>query len=230
MPTSTTRPRDRRPLVALVNPNTNRRTTTMMADLARAELAAVGADVVEVTAAHGPAMIVEPDALVAAEAAVLDVVREVVARDRPDAVVVAAIGDPGRAALAAELDVPVVGIGQASVLAAAAGGRRFGMVTTTDRLAGALGDLVAAHGCSAGFTGVELTRDGPLELAADPEEQYRQLLDAVRAAERRGAEAVIVAGGPLSETARRLRETVAVTIVEPVPAACGLLRGLDAVL
>ena len=223
MSTPTTRPRDRRPLVALVNPNTNRRTTTMMADLARAELAA-GADVVEVTAARGPAMIVEPEALVAAEGAVLEAVRDVVRRERPDAVVVAAIGDPGRAALEAELDVPVVGIGQASVLAAAAGGRRFGMVTTTDRLAGALVDLVAAHGCSAGFTGVELTRDGPLELAADAEEQYRQLLEAVRACERRGAEAVIVAGGPLSETARRLRETVEVTIVEPVPAACALVR------
>lgn len=230
MSTPTTRPRDRRPLVALVNPNTNRRTTTMMADLARAELAA-GADVVEVTAARGPAMIVEPEALVAAEGAVLDAARDVVRRERPDAVVVAAIGDPGRAALEAELDVPVVGIGQASVLAAAAGGRRFGMVTTTDRLAGALVDLVAAHGCSAGFTGVELTRDGPLELAADAEEQYRQLLEAVRACERRGAEAVIVAGGPLSETARRLRETVEVTIVEPVPAACALVRArVDGVL
>lgn len=223
MSTPTTRPRDRRPLVALVNPNTNRRTTTMMADLARAELAA-GADVVEVTAARGPAMIVEPEALVAAEGAVLEATRDVVRRERPDAVVVAAIGDPGRAALEAELDVPVVGIGQASVLAAATGGRRFGMVTTTDRLADALVDLVAAHGCSAGFTGVELTRDGPLELAADAEEQYRQLLEAVRACERRGAEAVIVAGGPLSETARRLRETVEVTIVEPVPAACALVR------
>lgn len=230
MSTPTTRPRDRRPLVALVNPNTNRRTTTMMADLARAELAA-GADVVEVTAARGPAMIVEPEALVAAEGAVLDAARDVVRRERPDAVVVAAIGDPGRAALEAELDVPVVGIGQASVLAAAAGGRRFGMVTTTDRLAGALVDLVAAHGCSAGFTGVELTRDGPLELAADAEEQYRQLLEAVRACERRGAEAVIVAGGPLSETARRLRETVEVTIIEPVPAACALVRArVDGVL
>lgn len=230
MSTPTTRPRDRRPLVALVNPNTNRRTTTMMADLARAELAA-GADVVEVTAARGPAMIVEPEALVAADGAVLDAARDVVRRERPDAVVVAAIGDPGRAALEAELDVPVVGIGQASVLAAAAGGRRFGMVTTTDRLAGALVDLVAAHGCSAGFTGVELTRDGPLELAADAEEQYRQLLEAVRACERRGAEAVIVAGGPLSETARRLRETVEVTIVEPVPAACALVRArVDGVL
>ena len=102
--------------------------------------------------------------------------------------------------------------------------RGFGMMTTTDRLAGALVDLVAAHGCSAGFTGVELTRDGPLDLAADAEEQYRQLLEAVRACERRGAEAVIVAGGPLSETARRLRETVDVTIVEPVPAACALVR------
>lgn len=216
---ASTRPRT----VLLVNPNTNRRTTALMTGLAQAELPSA-VRVAGVTAERGPAMIVDPAALARAEGAVLDVARKAVEAHRPDAVIVAAIGDPGRAALQCALDVPVIGIGQASIRAAAAGGRRFGMATTTHELADSLAELVGAYGCRERFTGVSLSRRGPLELASDPEAQYLELLEAVRASRARGAEAVIIAGGPLSDTARRLRDAVDLPIVEPVPAACALLR------
>ncbi|WP_254910501.1 aspartate/glutamate racemase family protein [Gulosibacter sp. 10] len=209
---ASTRPRT----VLLVNPNMNRRTTALMTGLAQVELPSA-VRVAGVTAERGPAMIVDPAALARAEGAVLDVARKAVEAHRPDAVIVAAIGDPGRAALQRALDVPVIGIGQASIRAAAAGGRRFGMATTTH-------ELVGAYGCRERFTGVSLSRRGPLELASDPEAQYLELLEAVRASRARGAEAVIIAGGPLSDTARRLRDAVDLPIVEPVPAACALLR------
>ncbi len=74
------------------------------------------------------------------------------------------------------------------------------------------------------FTGVKLTVSDPQSLAADPERQYRELSDAVqRCAEEDGAEAVIIAGGPLSATARRLAEASSVDIVQPVPSACHVM-------
>jgi allantoin racemase len=69
------------------------------------------------------------------------------------AVVVGAIGDPGRDLLARSLDVPVVGIGQASILAAAAGGRRGGGAAPTPNRLATLPAQGGAHGKSAPLTG-----------------------------------------------------------------------------
>jgi len=46
------------------------------------------------------------------------------------------------------------------------------------------------------------------------------------ASEMDGADAVIIAGGPLSATARRLAESTSVAIIQPVPSACRLLLTL----
>lgn len=221
-------------IVLLVNPNTNRNTTAMMVDLATETLVSHGLHVVGVTAAAGPSMIVDPVNLAESEAHVREAVHGYVSG--PDggsvaAVIVAAIGDPGRAQLDEELAIPVIGIGQGSIHAAGHTKdgrlRSFGMATSTPLLVDALGKLVAAHGYSEHFTGVQLTPSEPLALAADPERQFHELAEAVRAAiEGDRAEAVIIAGGPLSATARRLAEATAVDIIQPIPSACQLLLAL----
>ncbi|MEV7606833.1 aspartate/glutamate racemase family protein [Paenarthrobacter sp. NPDC089322] len=217
--------------VLLVNPNTNRNTTDTMVHLAKENLVPHGFEVIGLTAAAGPAMIVDPQSLAESGTHVRDAVLGYLSG--PDGgkvtgVLVAAIGDPGRAGLARELDIPVIGIGQGSVRAAAHAPdgslRRFGMATSTPLLVDALGKLVAAHGVSEHFTGVRLTESEPLVLAGDPERQFQELAHAVHAAmDQDGAEAVIIAGGPLSATARRLAGTTAVEIIQPVPSACRLL-------
>ncbi|MER7011928.1 aspartate/glutamate racemase family protein [Saccharopolyspora sp. NPDC000359] len=219
------------PTVVVVNPNTNRGTTAMMAELAHQHLAPAGLVVEGITVARGPSMIVDPSALADAAGHVVGAVRDHLAGpsgDRVGAVVVGAVGDPGRAELAAVLDVPVVGIGQASVLAAGARGRRFGMVTSTPLLVDSLTELVRAHGSLGNFTGVHLTSTDPLTLAASPEQQRRELAEAARACAVGGAEAVIVAGGPLSRAARQLAELDLVEIVEPLPSASRMVLDLVA--
>ena len=208
----------------------------MMAELARNYLTSAGLAVEGLTVGHGPSMIVDPTTLEESAQHVADAVRRRLAGPRTEpvvAVIIAAIGDPGREQLAAELDVPVVGIGQASILMAANGGRRFGMATSTPLLVDSLTCLVEEHGRSERFTGVRLTASDPVVLAASAEQQYLELATAVRACvEQDGAETVIIAGGPLSQTARRLAALDLVQIVEPVPSASKLvidaLGGSDA--
>ncbi|MEU6263857.1 aspartate/glutamate racemase family protein [Saccharopolyspora shandongensis] len=211
--------------VLLVNPNTNRATTEMMRALAARSLHASGLAVDGITAAAGPSMIVDPVALKESESHVRDaVLRALDAAEegghRYLAVIVAAIGDPGRSQLDEELDLPVVGIGQAAILAAGQAGRRFGMATSTPLLVDSLAARVAEHRMSQGFTGVRLTESEPLVLAADPEQQFAELAAAVdQCTEADGADAVIIAGGPLSETARRIADSRTCEIVEPIPSA-----------
>lgn len=216
-----------RPRVLLVNPNSNAHTTALMTGIAAGILDKEGIDVVGLTAAEGPPMIIDPKSLAASAVHVHNAVRTYL--EGPDgasvaAVIVAAIGDPGRADLDRQLDIPVVGIGAASILAACGSGRRFGMATSTPLLADSLAALVAEHGCTEWFTGVRLTPSDPLALAGDPEQQYLELADAVRESNRTdGAEAVVIAGGPLSDTARRLAVTSPAAIIQPVPSACTLV-------
>ncbi|MFI8962357.1 aspartate/glutamate racemase family protein [Streptomyces sp. NPDC053493] len=117
--------------------------------------------------------------------------------------------------------LPVVGIGEAALLEAADGGRRFGIATTTPRL----GEEIAAHverlGLAARYTGARFTLGAPEQLAARPEAQLAALMAAARACVRRdGAEAVVIGGGPLAQAAEALRSRLAVPVIAPVPAAC----------
>lgn len=215
--------------VLLVNPNSNRSTTATMASFARERLAPRAIEVVEATAAAGPPMITNEAELQKSGEHVTSAVTRALAEwaDPPIAVIVAAIGDPGRDALERTLDVPVFGLGQASVLAGSADGRGFGMATTTPDLAESLTALAHRHADPELFTGVRVTRTAPLVLARDPEKQFEELVSAVSACVGDGAQRVIIAGGPLSDTARRIQQMGMAEIVEPIPAACQLVIGLS---
>lgn len=208
--------------ILLVNPNTNMATTEMMRAYAQ-EIVGDWAVVVGLTAQRGPRMIIDEAGLIASVAEVVRVVSEYLETNQVDGVIVGAIGDPGRSQLVAQLKLPVVGIGEASVLAAAAAGS-FAMATSTPLLVDSLSDLVALHAPESRFLGVELTQADPLVLASDPALQFTQLQQAVRRVVACGAQAVIIAGGPLSEAARRLSDLGIVQIIEPIPSACELLR------
>ncbi len=203
--------------VLLINPNTSERTTEMMLAVAR-PLLPPGVTLRGLGAASGVAMIVDEAALAAGAA---EVVRIGTAEAlHADAVIVAAFGDPGAETLQAMLPIPVIGIGEAAIRDAAANGRRFGIATSTPRLVRSIEARVRALGLSEWFTGVRVPSGDPLALAANPTEQDEALADAASACiERDAAEAVIIGGGPLSDTAARLRVRFRIAIIEPVPAA-----------
>lgn len=206
-----------KPVVLLVNPNTSAATTAMMHGLARAALPEALV-LRSATAAQGAPMITTDAELATA-------VQEVLAIGRREAgavaaIVVAAFGDPALAALRAELGLPVFGIGESSMREAAQGGRRFGVATTTPGLAVSIADAAARLGLSAQFTGTRIPQDDPLRLAADPALQDALLAQAVRACvEEDGAQAVVIGGGPLAQSAERIAGQFAVPVISPVAAA-----------
>lgn len=211
--------------ILLINPNTSARSTEMMLAVARLVLPP-GIALRGIGAARGAAMILDEAGLAESEA---EVVRIGLAEHQAsDAVVVAAFGNPGTGTLRAMLSIPVIGIGEAAIREAASGGRRFGIATTTPGLVRSIEEGVRRLGLAAGFTGVRVPagRD-PLTLAADPADQDDELAAAAtRCIELDGAEAVVIGGGPLSDTAARLRRRLQTPIIEPVPAAIQYLLEL----
>ena len=207
--------------VLLINPNSSAETTRLMVEIARAAAKTIAIE--GMTAPYGPRLITDEAGLAAAATVVAEI-------DLPAhylGVVVAAFGDPGRDALAERQTVPVVGIAEAGMRAAALNGRRFSVVTTTPDLVQAIERRAAMLGCGRELVSVRLT-EAPLQaVMSDPKRLRSALAKAIaRAIEEDGAEAVVIGGGPLAAAARSLAGTTPVPLIEPLPAAVAAMERL----
>lgn len=211
--------------VLLFNPNTNAATTASMVEIA----ATTGLVPEGRTAPFGASMIVEPEALATGTQAVLAMLETALnENDAIDGIIVAAFGDPGLATLRTHPQVLArrictCGIGEASFLEAGANGRRFAVATTTPALEASIASAVKASGMEAGFLGSFFTTGDPFAAVSDPAVLTDLLGEAVEAAVKAGAEAVIIGGGPLARAAIALSKRYSLPIIEPVPAAARLM-------
>lgn len=205
------------PHILLINPNSSRATSDMMQAIA---LRAAGGrlDVKAVTADRSPPMITTPEQLTASAAQVVELGT---AHERDCAgIIVSAFGDPGLAELRRKVNVPVVGICEASMIAASQGGRRFAVATSTPELVEAIDQRAFDLGLGHLYAGVRCTAGDPLALAADAGLLAEALAGAVRdCIDLDGAEAVIIGGGPLGQAAEQLRTRFGRPVLGPIPSA-----------
>lgn len=203
--------------ILLINPNSSRATSDMMVAIARR--AASGRMAVAVaTAMRNPPMIVTPEQLAAAAAEVVEIGERHEAGCR--GIVVSAFGDPGLAALKHRVAIPVLGICEASMIAASRDGRRFGVATTTPELLDAIDDRARDLGVWNQYAGIRCTSGDPVALSGHPERLLEALGEVVRQCiELDGAEAVIIGGGPLGQAAEELQPMFSTPIIAPIPSA-----------
>lgn len=213
--------------IRFVNPNSSEEVTARMAAAARATLGA-GWHVEATTIAAAPAIITDEPGLALATELVVSAFED--GLDPLDGVIVSAFADPGLDTLRGMLDVPVVGIAEAAMRAAARLGR-FAVISPTPELADVIRGLAARYGLTAQLAEiVAMTADryGLLEAPQDLFGQLRELVTDLLA--RGGLEAVIIGGGPLVGTAQRLSEEMPdgqpCPIIDPIVAAAQAMRGL----
>lgn len=210
--------------ILVVNSNTTARVTDRIAAAARAA-APPGTMVEAVSAPFGlPLIVTRADWLVAGPATLAALAAR---RGGFDAAVIACFGDPGLDAAKELLEVPVLGISEAAFHAAAMLGRRFGVVSFTAALRPMFEDCLDHHGLRARCAGFRM---GPA-FAGDPgavaEERRGLLVELCRqAVEQDGAEAVILAGGPLAGLAPLIQPEVPVPLVDGTAAAVRLAAAL----
>lgn len=219
---------DRAYRVLLVNPNASSRTTEMMRHLLEEHLDAPAVAVTARTAGQGPELISTPEALEASADHVIEqVLGELRAGNRPDAVIVAAFGDPGVASLRRRPDmegIAVNGIGEAALRESAVQGQRFAVATTTADLSDAVDALVREVGVADTYAGIELTDTAASDLASSYRNSRTELAEAVDRALLRGVDRVVIGGGPLSAVANDLASRYPGVIIEPIAAAARWVR------
>jgi Asp/Glu/hydantoin racemase len=210
--------------ILVVNSNTTPSVTERIGAAARA-VASPGTEVVAVSAPFGLPLIVTRADWLAAGPATLAALAE--HRGTYDAAVIACFGDPGLDAAKELLDVPVLGISEAAFHAACMLGRRFGVVSFTAALRPMFEECLAHHGLTARCAGFRM---GPA-FSGDPgtvAEERLELLAGLCAESvaQDGAEAIILAGGPLAGLAPLLQPHVAVPLIDGTQAALRLAEAM----
>lgn len=136
-----------------------------------------------------------------------------------DGVVVAAFGDPGMPALKELADVPVVGITEAALCAAALQGHRFSIIAISDRIRPWYLDCVERFGLAGRLASIRSINESLTSIGSVQRDFKETLLALSRqAVQEDGADVVILAGAPLAGLARELTGKIPVPVVDGISA------------
>ncbi|MDQ0077491.1 aspartate/glutamate racemase family protein [Arthrobacter oryzae] len=139
--------------------------------------------------------------------------------DRIDGVVVAAFGDPGMPALKELTDVPVIGITEAALCAAALQGHRFSIIAISDRIRPWYLDCVERFGLGGRLASIRSINESLNGIGSVQHDFKKTLLALSRqAVAEDGADVVVLAGAPLAGLARELRGQIPVPVVDGISA------------
>jgi allantoin racemase len=140
--------------------------------------------------------------------------------ERYDAVVVAAFGDPGLAALREVLPIPVTGLTEAALASAHLLGHRISIIAISQRIQAWYREVVESYGFGSRLASIRAL-DRPLASIGGVQDDHAQVLKALaeRAVDEDGAEVIILAGAPLAGLARSLKGKLPVPVVDGVSSA-----------
>jgi Asp/Glu/hydantoin racemase len=197
----------------LLNANTTDAMTRRMVELA-APIAGPAVQIDGVTARFGASYIATRVASAIAGHAALETLAAALDGGNPRgyrAVALACFGDPGLLALREFSPIPVIGMAEASLHAAARIGPRIGIVTGGERWVPMLEEFADLLGFGDRLVAVRATALTGGEIAADParaEESLARLADSIV------ADSVILGGAGLAGLAARLQSRVGVKLLD----------------
>ncbi len=205
------------PRLLVINPNISTSVTTLIEAEARRS-ASPGTQITAATAAFGVAYIeTRFEAMLGAHAAAQVAAEQAAGHD---AVIVAAFGDPGLAALREVLPMPVTGLTEAALMSACLLGQRFSIIAISSRIAAWYRETVHGYGLLGRLASIR-SLDRPLRDVAAIQQDHRDALVALaeRAVAEDGADVIVLAGAPLAGLARQVHDRLPVPVVDGVSSA-----------
>ena len=138
-----------------------------------------------------------------------------------DAMIIGCFGDPGLAPARELVEIPVIGPGQASALAAAQVGQRFAIVTVVDEVVPAIRRQMRGYGLEGLVADIRAVDVPVLELRERADEVLSTLEIEAHAALRAGADTLILGCMTMGflDVARSLQDRIGIPVINPVLAA-----------
>ncbi len=195
----------------IVNPNTSASVTRLLADEAR-RVAGGLVDVAAVNAPSGLAAIETPDDLARAARVIVATIE---AEADADAAIIGAFGDPGLNDARARLPIPIVGLGEAG-LRAAAEGRRFSIVTLGEAMRAPIAERVRSLGLKDRLAEIRILPTPIAAMIANRDAYSGAIADAIRAC---AGGAVLLGGAPFAGLGAKMTEETGATVLDGVEAS-----------
>lgn len=215
----------------VINPNISEDVTALIRSEAQRS-AAPGTELVVRTAGHGVEYIETRFESLVAAGAVAEIIAEHTGQaegpeDGIDGVIVAAFGDPGMPALKELAGVPVVGITEAALCAAALTGQRFSIIAISDRITAWYRDCVERFGFGSRLASIRSIKAALRGIGSVQDDFRPTLVELARlAVAEDGADVVILAGAPLAGLARDVADEVPVPVIDGIGAGIRLAEAL----
>ena len=212
----------------VINPNISDDVTALIESEARRS-ASPGTELVVRTAGHGVEYIETRFESLIAAGAVAEIIAEYT-RDGAsvDGVVVRPhSATPGMPALKELADVPVIGITEAALCAAALQGHRFSIIAISDRIRPWYRDCVERFGLGGRLASIRSINES-LNGIGSVQQDFKETLLALsrQAVAEDGADVVILAGAPLAGLARELRGQIPVPVVDGISAGIQMAQAV----
>lgn len=198
--------------VTVVNPNSSQQVSQAIRASIEALKLPVPVDVS--TVGDAPEVIESAEDKARAEPLLL----EHVGHDRliPSLMVIACHGDPGLENLRKKFgDIPVMGIGETSLLAAAAVGGQFGVITPVNALIEPKEQQILRYGLSQRCVGVISSNTGVMHPVSDPED-FQPYVESAWELVEQGARAVVLGCAALTLMSQEIEARVPVPIIDSV--------------
>jgi allantoin racemase len=203
--------------IVIVNPNSTVSMTEDMVEIARATMPP-GVEITGLTNAAGPPAIQgEADAIACMPGLFAIAERPEVAQ--ADALVIGCFDDTGLGDLRAKMRCPVVGLGEAGVIAATLSAPRFAVLTTTEGSVPVIAANIDAMGLGPRCDGVRAARVAVLDLAHRIPD-LRHALSGLAADT--GTGAIVLGCAGMGRLASDLAEPGLPALIDPVRAAVSL--------
>jgi len=138
-----------------------------------------------------------------------------------DAMIIGCFGDPGLAPARELVDIPVIGPGQASALAAVQVGQRFAIITVVDEVVPAIRRQMRSYGLEGLVSDIRAVDVPVLELRERADEVLGTLELEAHAALQTGADTLILGCMTMGflDVARALQDRIGVPVINPVLAS-----------
>ena len=201
--------------IAILNPNSTDAMTQDMAEIARTALPA-GSTVIALTNAEGPPAIQGEADAIACLPGLLALARGPVAAEA-EAIVIGCFDDTGLAEMRATLKRPVVGLGEAGMIAATLAAPRFAVLTTTEGSVPVIAANIEAMGLGPRCDGVRAAGIPMLALQERVPDLRAAL--AASAAAATGSGAIVLGCAGMGRLADTLAGPGLPVLIDPVRAA-----------
>lgn len=211
--------------ILLVNPNTTASMTEKAAEVAR-QVARPDTRIIAANPTVGPQSIQGYHDVAMCIPGLLD---QIAQHPDVDGIVIACFDDTGLDAARCQVEIPVVGIGEAAFHAASMLSCRFSVITTLNRSVPGIEANLDRYGLAARCAGVRGTQIPVLELDENNGAAFQRLSNEIhRALEEDNAEAIVLGCAGMSDMIERLSRVFDVPFIDGIACATTFTEALVA--